>query len=116
MSADAIISAPFEDRADFTIPEKAIDRWTDIHPEAPVLLSLSREDLDRFFFMHVQIGGSIAQLQQAVIELSNGRIPEAQTAMEESQRLNTVQLGNIRAFMTAIMERATAIGSSSNER
>ena len=116
MSAETINLHPFEDRADFAIPEKAVDRWTSIHPEASVIISLSREDLDRFFFMHVQIGGAIAQLQQTVIDLSNGRIPEAQAAIEESQRLNAVQLGNIRAFMTSIMERATAIGGPPDGR
>lgn len=111
MSAE-VTSAPhpFEDRAEFAIPNSSIERWTEIHPEAGVILSLTRLDMDRFFFMHFQIGSALGHLQQAVIDLSNGKIEDAQKAMEESQRLNAVQLGNLRSFMASIMDRATPVG------
>jgi hypothetical protein len=70
----SVQSLPYEDRADFVIPESSINRWLAIEADTSLALSLTRDDLDRFFFMHMQIGAALNHFQQAVTELSNGEV------------------------------------------
>jgi hypothetical protein len=97
---------PYQDATDFLIPEAELNRWVAIDIETLVGVTLRRGDFDRFFFMNMQIASALDHLQQSVTLLSNGETAPAQLHMNESKRLVGVHMGNVRAFMAAIMAHA----------
>ena len=102
---------PFEGNSQFVIANELIDQWNSIPAAATVAFSLSREELDRFFFLNVHLAIAVDNLQASVIALSNAQTADAIKAMDNSVRYLNEFKGNLRALMAAIMGAAATVES-----
>jgi hypothetical protein len=91
----------------FVIPRATIERWLAIGQNDYVALKATRHDMDQLFFGLKKGFDAQQALQQCIIDWSNGRTPQANQAMVDSQRFMIEGQNHIRAFFNSLMASAS---------
>lgn len=103
---ETLASLPFFQSDQFLFSDDLIARWTSIPGDVIIQSGLTREDIDRFFFMHGQLTHAIGALQSSVVHLSHTRVQEAAVDMDASAKLLKSFQANVGQFVASIMMRA----------
>lgn len=88
------------------IPEEAIERWTSIPPEAPVVLNLTRGEVDHLYFTLQAMQSSIVGFQMSMTAWTNGNSEAANLYYQGCIGQNGKAANRLTDFMTAVMLRA----------
>jgi hypothetical protein len=97
---------------EFSIPPALIEKWVGLRSDQKVEIPLSRGDLDHLFFAVNNLAKSIGKLQSCLVLYSQGNLEEANTAMQESQKLVVRGDNEMRMFMNALMAGARPAGGT----
>lgn len=95
---------------EFSIPVALIDKWVGLRADQKVEIPLSRGDLDHLFFSVTNLAKGIAALQACLILYSQGKIEDADKALQESQKLVVRGDNEMKMFMNALMAGARPAG------
>jgi len=90
----------------FDIPAATVKRWNDFPANAPLVLTLTRTDIDHLFFAIDENIRATQSLQKAIIDYSNGELPNANQANADAQQRLGVSANRLRLFMNAVMVSA----------
>jgi hypothetical protein len=88
----------------YTIPAALLEQWGEIPPlERVAIPPLTRQDIDHLLTGLLRTIDTQVLLDRTIVEWSNGRLEEANQAINEVRRLNLDAQNSIRQFITAVM-------------
>ncbi len=100
----------------FLFPDDVLQQWVSIPPDEPLVIGLlTKMDLDHLLFSTARISAAINSLQRAVIDLSNNRVEEANTAMVAAANANIEGETHMRKLFFGIMKSVLEVRKNANK-
>ncbi|UFS78193.1 hypothetical protein LPB73_12790 [Tardiphaga sp. 37S4] len=90
----------------FTIPTALVDQWSEIPGSDRLNFPLTRQDIDHLLLGLLRSLEAQATLDRVITDWSNGRVDEANRALNDFRRQNADAQNNIRQLVAAIMASA----------
>lgn len=100
------LMARYRDQSLFTIPDEALQRWTQLSPDRRITVTLRRQDLDHLFFGFGALAAAVVEMQQTVIALSHNQVEKANEEYDKSAVSVAVAYNNIRRMFAGLISEA----------
>ena len=89
-----------------SIPPELVQQWLATPENTPISINLSRSDLDFLFSAIDQANYAIVNIQNLLVELTNGRMDEANKRLVDSRHATAHSSNALRALYTSIMVKS----------